>query len=94
MKETGALHKSDTIQFDNHTVCLPSPTPTDCIVAATKHLKNSIDQATPLTTEDELSAIEHIRTHILSPPTLLNTMIPTNYPITTTTMPVTPILPQ
>ena len=41
MKDTGALCMLDTIQFDHHMVCLPSSTPADHTIAATKQLKTA-----------------------------------------------------
>ena len=88
MKDTSALHTLDTVQFNNHTFNLPSPTPADCIIATTKYLKNNIDQATPLATDDELSTINHIQMLLLSP-TVPNLTILTHIPINSMTTPDT-----
>ncbi|RPI66945.1 MAG: hypothetical protein EHM43_10390, partial [Ignavibacteriae bacterium] len=70
MADTGAERLTDTFRYKHHAMPVPTITPTDRIIAATKHLTDALDgtQEAPL---DELQAILSLRQILLgeAPPT-------------------------
>ena len=60
LMEKGAVHLTNTWKFKHHAIKMPTVTPTDRIVQATRQLTAAIQDASdPLL--DELEAIDHLR---------------------------------
>jgi len=67
MKQTGAVRVTDTVTYKHHNQQIPTITPTDRIVEATKNLERTIKQLLP-TPPTTLEAINKLREIMTTPP--------------------------
>jgi len=65
--DTGAVRTTDTFTFLHHTIPIPTITTADCIIRATKHLKQAIDGHTA-PAPDELEVIAALKALIMGSP--------------------------
>ena len=92
LTETGSVHLIDTWKFKHQVIKVPTVTPTDRIVQATRQLTAAI-QGTNDTPPNELEAIEHLRALIMagnSSQPLSTPSVPTPAKVSTEALSVAP----